>query len=303
MEIIKLNQIKKIYKNGKVSHLAVDDISLSIHKGEIVGLVGPNGAGKSTIVKLLCGILTPTAGTIEILDMEPHKNRKLLAYQLGVMFGNRSSLWYNLPAIETVLLMKSIYNIKSDVFAKRLDKYSSILEVTDILNKPVRQMSQGQKIRVELLVTLLHNPTIIILDEPTLGLDIVAKLQFREMLRELAKENETTVVLTTHDLGDVEKICHRVVLINKGKKLIDLAQTDFERGFDDYEVIFVNNNTKYNFTNYKFFREKNEQWYKFLVPLGEKKSFVNDIMAYSNYELQIKIEKPNLEDILYEYYR
>lgn len=304
MSIIAFSEVSKEYntKTGVVH--AVTDITLQIKEGEIVGLVGPNGAGKSTTVKMLCGILKPSKGEVSVLGYTPHLDRKKLAMNIGVMFGNRSSLWYNIPAIDSIRLMRDIYGISKTDFEKRLQEYCAILGAGELLEKPIRQMSLGQRIKIELLVTLLHNPKLLILDEPTLGLDIVTKGQFREALVRLSQSRKTTVVITTHDLSDVEKICDRVILINHGKKILDATNKEFTHMIDQYEVVYISNmetsKTLDTLCNDPFFREKIADAYKFVVPKQAKREFLNRVL-YDD-QLRIRTEKPSLEDLLYEYY-
>ncbi|WP_125605099.1 ATP-binding cassette domain-containing protein [Lapidilactobacillus bayanensis] len=303
MPTITLNDVSKNYKQKSKTVEALVNLDFTADPGEIIGLVGPNGAGKSTFVKLLCGILTPTFGKISVLGWQPDRNRHLLTQNIGVMFGNRSSLWFNIPAIESVYLMRDIYQIDQTLFKERLNKYSHILEVSDILQKPVREMSLGQRIRIELLVTILHQPKILILDEPTLGLDIVSKNHFRSILVELARVEQTTVILTTHDIQDVAKICDRIVLINHGKKLLDSTKTDFQAMISQQAVIQVRReeNTS-DLTAQPFLREENPEWYKFVLPNASKTEFLTQLMACQS-DLQIQVLRPELEDILYDFFQ
>ncbi len=304
MAIINFQNVCKQYqtKTGVVN--AVKDVNFNIHEGEIVGLVGPNGAGKSTTVKLLCGILKPSNGKVEVMGYIPYSDRNKLSMNIGVMFGNRSSLWYNMPAIDTIKLMKDLYGISKEDFEKRLKEYCTILGAESLLNKPIRQMSLGQRIKIELLVTLLHNPKLLILDEPTLGLDIVTKGQFRETLVQLSKSKKTTVVITTHDLSDVEKICDRVILINHGQKLLDVKNNEFIAMMLQYEVIYINTSEQdhimASLSEVDFFREKIGDTYKFIVPNQSKLNFLGPILKDNR--LKVRTEKPSLEDLLYEYY-
>lgn len=200
MTSIYIKSLNKHYKSSKDIVKAVNNFSLTANRGEIIGLVGPNGAGKSTLVKLLCGILTPTDGDIEVFGLSPSKNRTTLSKDLGIMFGQRSSLWFNIPVKESLLLMKDIYEVPNDIFYKRLKKYAEKLNIENLLSTPVRSLSFGQKIRCEILATILHNPKILILDEPTIGLDIVVKNSLRDIILDFSKENNSTVILTTHDI-------------------------------------------------------------------------------------------------------
>lgn len=299
METINLKNVSKTYHTKKKDFPALKNLSFATHPGEIIGLVGPNGAGKSTLVKLLCGILTPTEGSINVLNQVPYKNRKTLANELGVMFGNRSSLWFNIPAIESVYLMRDIYQIEASVFQKRLEHYGKILGVEKLLEKPVREMSLGQRIRVELLVSILHEPKILLLDEPTLGLDIVTKNHLRQLFVTLSEENQTTILLTTHDISDVEKICHRVLLINHGEKLLDCNRQDFKRIQEQQNVILVDpESCSPLLMDHPKLREKNPEWLKFILSKDEVGAFIQNYLT----DAKFVVDTPDLEDILYDLY-
>ena len=194
---------------------------MTIEKGEVVGYLGPNGAGKSTSIKMLTGVLTPDSGKLEVNGFCPWKERKAYVKQIGAVFGQRSNLWWDLPARDSFDLMKSLYKIPSDVYKSNLALFNDILELGDIMDKPVRQMSLGQRMRCEFVAAFLHNPEIVFLDEPTIGLDVVVKDKIREVIRTLNQEKGTTIILTTHDIYDVEELCNRIIIIDKGTKVFD----------------------------------------------------------------------------------
>ncbi len=200
---------------------AVDAINFSVEKGEMVGYIGANGAGKSTTIKMLTGILVPTAGFIEVNGFVPYKDRKEYTRDIGVVFGQRSQLWWDIAVIESYQLLAKIYRVPKEVYKKRLDHFIAILDLGPLLHTPVRKLSLGQRMRCELAGALIHNPSVLFLDEPTIGLDVLAKVKIREFLKEINNEFKTTVILTTHDLGDIEALCSRVALIDKGKMLYD----------------------------------------------------------------------------------
>lgn len=303
MDIVKFDCVTKYYKKGKKIFKGIENISFNIKKGSIVGLIGPNGAGKSTSVKLLSGILKPDEGKVLVMDKEPYKDRKILSKNLGIMFGNRSSLWFNLPAIETAKLMKDIYGISNVNFNSQLKKYTDILKLENLLNKPVRNMSLGQKIKIELLITLLHDPELIILDEPSIGLDIIAKQSLRSILVDLAKEDNRTIILTTHDLSDVQKICDHIILINEGQKKLDLSHKEFEKIISDHSIVYIDKNGNIDFKEYSFYlREETTQFYKFIIKKDKTKDFIDNILNHSDGDINFKVEDPSLEDIFYEKY-
>ena len=200
---------------------AVDNISMSIEQGEIVGYLGPNGAGKSTTIKMMTGVLEPTSGEILVGGNVPYQNRTKNAQEIGVVFGQRSQLWWDVPVTDSFELLKDIYSIPSEVYRKNRDELSELLDLGDIIRTPARQLSLGQRMRCELAASLLHSPDILFLDEPTIGLDSVSKIAVREFIVRLNSERKTTVILTTHDMQDIEAITKRIILIGKGKILLD----------------------------------------------------------------------------------
>lgn len=216
---------------------AVEDISFSIRKGETVGFIGPNGAGKSTTIKMLVGILHPTCGSVTVLGREPYKHRKENAGQIGVVFGQKSQLWWDLPVIDTYMLLRKIYKIPDHIYQENLKTYTERLQMQEFLHQPVRQLSLGQRMRAELCAALLHNPEILFLDEPTIGLDIVVKKQIREMVRQINQEKKVTLLLTTHDLQDMEEVCDRMILINHGRIIVDGQLREVRESFEGFHTI------------------------------------------------------------------
>jgi ABC-2 type transport system ATP-binding protein len=218
---------------------AVNNINFKIEQGELIGFIGPNGAGKSTTIKMMSGILVPTSGEIVVLGRIPHLNRKKNAMFIGVLFGQRSQLWWDLPVCDTFILLKKIYRIEDDVFKKNMNKYSEILGINEFINQPVRQLSLGQRMRADLCASLLHDPQILFLDEPTIGLDVVVKKQIREMIKEINMKQGVTVILTTHDMKDVEKICNRIIMIDKGKIIIDKPVKEVKNTFKSSNIMTI----------------------------------------------------------------
>ncbi len=200
---------------------AVDGISFSVERGEILAFLGPNGAGKSTTIKLITGILYPTSGDISVLGMNPHKNRKALAYRIGTVFGQKSQLWFHLPPLDSMRLLADIYDIDGREAAKRIDSLAETFEITPFLRTPVRKLSLGERIRCEVAASLLHKPEILFLDEPTIGLDVVVKQTIRDLIRRMNETEKTTIFLTSHDAGDIEKLCRRAIVINHGRIVWD----------------------------------------------------------------------------------
>lgn len=202
---------------------AVDGLSFSVARGEMVGYIGPNGAGKSTTIKMLTGILTPSGGRLRVAGIDPSRERRRLAHRIGVVFGQRTTLWWDLPLIDSYRLMHRMYRIPDGRYRENLDRLVELLDLSALLEVPVRQLSLGQRMRGDIAAALLHDPEVLYLDEPTIGLDVVSKARVREFLRELNAERGTTVLLTTHDLQDIEQLCSRVMVIDHGRLVYDGA--------------------------------------------------------------------------------
>lgn len=200
---------------------AVDNITFDIGAGEVVGYIGPNGAGKSTTIKMMCGILTPTSGELTVNGLVPYKNRQKNARQIGVIFGQKSQLWWDLPITSSLKLYQKMYEIPDDVYHERYMQLCDMLELDEFADRPVRTLSLGQRMRGELAAAVLHRPPVLILDEPTIGMDVVVKERIRAFLKALNSAYGTTILLTTHDMTDIEKVCARAIMINKGRKLFD----------------------------------------------------------------------------------
>lgn len=200
---------------------AVKDISFQIPQGEICGYIGENGAGKSTTIKMLTGILVPTSGHLSVGGFVPYEEREKFVQHIGVVFGQRSQLWWDIGVIESFQLLRKVYKVSEQDFKRRLDELVERLQLQDLLNRPVRKLSLGQRMRCELVAALLHNPSIVFLDEPTIGLDIVVKSEIREFLKDMNREHGTTILLTTHDLQDIEALCSRVIMLDDGRIIYD----------------------------------------------------------------------------------
>lgn len=218
---------------------AVDDVSFDIHSGELVGYLGPNGAGKSTTIKMLTGILTPTAGTVSVAGRDPSRDRKANALNIGVVFGQRSQLWWDLPLRESFRAVRDLYGVPAREGDARQHELVELLEMSEFLDAPVRQLSLGQRMRGDLAAAMLYQPRLLFLDEPTVGLDVVAKQRIREFVARVNAERGTTVVLTTHDLEDVEQLCRRIVLIDHGRVLYDGALTELMSRYAPYRDLVV----------------------------------------------------------------
>lgn len=208
--------LRTLFARGYTIKQAVNEINFHVESGEFVGYIGPNGAGKSTTIKMLCGILHPTSGEVSVMGMNPHRERRAVARKLGVLFGQRSGLWWDLPAIDSYDIMAAMYGIDQPTKKARLAQLTELLDMDSFLATPVRKLSLGQRMRADIAAALLHDPDILFLDEPTIGLDIVAKRSIRAFLRRINREQGKTILLTTHDMDDIEQLCNRVIVINGG---------------------------------------------------------------------------------------
>jgi ABC-2 type transport system ATP-binding protein len=213
--------VRALFSREYTTKVAVADISFGIEPGELVGYIGPNGAGKSTTIKMLTGILVPTAGEVQVRGLVPYERRVENARQIGVVFGQRTQLWWDLPTIESFELLRHIYKVPEATYRRNMDRFRDLLGLEEFLNTPVRQLSLGQRMRADLAAALLHDPPLVYLDEPTIGLDVVAKEKIRDFIREINRERGVTVVLTTHDMQDIEKLCERMILIDRGSLVYD----------------------------------------------------------------------------------
>lgn len=256
MDIITVNGLSKEYKivkrdsgfkNALKSFIkreyrivkAVDDISFKIKKGEIVGYIGPNGAGKSTTIKMLCGILAPDKGEINILGMNPVDDRIKYVKEIGVVFGQKSQLWWDIPAEDSFDLLKDIYKIPDEEYEKNKKELVEILHLEEIIKSPVRQLSLGERMKCELVASLLHSPKILFLDEPTIGLDAVSKVIVRDFIKKINKERKVTVILTTHDMADIESLTDRLIVIGHGHKLYDGSVRKLKEKYSNEKIVEI----------------------------------------------------------------
>ncbi|GAA3469924.1 hypothetical protein GCM10018965_044770 [Nonomuraea roseola] len=219
--MIELDRAGRSFKVKRAVVHAVQDLSFRVEPGEFVGYLGPNGAGKSTTIKMLCGILTPTSGRVRVAGLDPSRRRTTLARRIGVVFGQRTTLWWDLPLKDSFELIRLLYKVDRKAFRERLDELVETLDLAEFLRTPVRQLSLGQRMRGDLTAALLHAPDVLVLDEPTIGLDVISKNSIRAFLLRVNAERGTTVLLTTHDLGDIERLCRRVMVIDHGRLAFD----------------------------------------------------------------------------------
>lgn len=234
-----MGAIKSLFSREYTTKVAVDGINFQIAPGEIVGYIGPNGAGKSTTIKILTGILTPSSGRAVVQDLVPYERRQENARRIGAVFGQRTQLWWDLPTIESFELLRHIYRIPADRYEHNVAFFKDLLGLDEFLNTPVRQLSLGQRMRADLAAAMLHDPGIVYLDEPSIGLDVVAKEKMRDFIRAVNRERGVTVILTTHDMADIEKLCERMILIDHGKVLFDGPLADIKSRFGKHRTLVV----------------------------------------------------------------
>lgn len=229
--------VQNLFVRDRITVSAVDRVNFTIAPGEVVGYIGANGAGKSTTVKMLTGILVPTSGHIVANGFVPWRDRRRYTKHIGVVFGQRTQLWWDIAVVESFKLLKEIYEVSNADYERRLGIFSEILNLKDYLNTPVRKLSLGQRMRCDIAASLLHNPPVLFLDEPTIGLDVVAKDRIRVFLKEVNRLERTTVLLTTHDLSDIEELCSRIIVIDKGKILFDGALRQMKARLAQYNQV------------------------------------------------------------------
>ncbi|MBI4666210.1 MAG: ATP-binding cassette domain-containing protein [Nitrospinae bacterium] len=285
---------------------AVDDLSFNINEGEFVGYVGENGAGKSTTIKILTGILTPTSGRAEVAGVVPYQRRKDNSRNIGVVFGQRTQLWWDLAVRESFDLLRSIYAVPDGIFQRNFSELSEALELEPLLKVPVRKLSLGQRMRCDLAASLLHGPKVLFLDEPTIGLDLIAKDQVRKFLKRINKERGSTIILTTHDMDDIEALCDRIMILDEGKLVYDgatellkgeyarekLLEVEFYEPVDDFSKLPMVELTV---------SEGNRRWLRFSQDDASAQEVITRLFA--NYMVKdISIHEPKVEDVVKNIY-
>lgn len=325
MSLIKVKNLSKIFKKpirgeglkGMIKTLfsrkyesipAVKDVSFEIEQGEIVGYIGANGAGKSTTIKMMCGILHPTGGTIEIDGKNFDKNRKEINREMGVVFGQKTQLWWDIPLIETFKILKVIYEVPEEEFNERFEYLCDLLDLKSFMTQNVRSLSLGQRMRADFAAALIHSPKIVYLDEPTIGLDVLVKDKIRKAIKELNKKYGITVILTTHDMKDIEELCNRIIIIDKGSILYDGSLKDIKYKFGNTKTIVIPNGIVDKDTLLEQFKEVEiiEEDDKMLIKFSVNNINVDDILLVliNEYHIEdLKINDISIEDItknLYE---
>ena len=291
---------------------AVDDISFEINDGEIVGYIGANGAGKSTTIKMMTGILTPSSGRIIVDGVVPYENREKNAKNIGVVFGQKTQLWWDLPVSETFPLLKDIYGVSDEEYEERMNYFKEILGLDEFFLSPVRTLSLGQRMRADLAAALIHNPKIIYLDEPTIGLDVVVKESVRKAIKNINEKYGTTIILTTHDLNDIEELCNRIITIDKGKKIYDGELEGVKEQFGYLTTIEIQLKDKSNIEKINFARFKDDD---FKLNMKESKinitfnknnissaDIIGEVMKKSKV-IDFNIKETSIEDIVKKMYK
>lgn len=273
-----INAFKSLVKRNYKEIKAVDNISFKINEGEIVGYIGPNGAGKSTTIKMLTGILRPDSGEIKIGGFTPFIDRVKYVKNIGVVFGQKSQLWWDIPVDDSFLLLKDIYKIKDEYYLERKEELVKLLKLKDLLKMPVRQLSLGQRMRCEIAASLLHNPKVLFLDEPTIGLDAVSKVEVRKFIKEINEKKKVTIILTSHDMTDIESLTNRVIVIGHGKILYDGKFSDIKKKYNrnkKVEIIYKNITSTPKIKNVEIIKKERN---KVLLEVDMEKNSISDVI-------------------------
>ena len=301
----KPNGKKSFFKREKAIKNAVDGISFSVEEGEALAFIGPNGAGKSTTIKMLTGILYPTSGEIKVLGLDPSKDRVKLSYQIGSVFGQKEQLWVHLSALDNFRFFGSIYDIKKEEIEKRIKELANLFEVNDFINQPVKSLSLGQRMKCEMIASLLHNPKMLFFDEPTIGLDPIAKETLRKLIKKINKELKTTIIFTSHDVGDIEEVCKRVIIVNDGKIVLDDSMKNLKYHHLNKKIVEVNlkNDVKINEKEGIKVLKSKDTMYKIEVDMN--KTTMDELLGlFKADDLQdISISSEPLEEIIKGIYR
>lgn len=307
--------VKSLFNKKVETIKAVDNISFTVEEGEILGFIGPNGAGKSTAIKMLTGILTPTCGDIIINGQIPYKNRKKYVQEIGVVFGQRTQLWWDLPLSETFTVLKEIYQIEDKAFREKMDFLNQVLELDEFITSPVRTLSLGQRMRADIAAALIHSPKVLFLDEPTIGLDVVVKDNIRKAIAEINKSEKTTIILTTHDLSDIELLCKRIVMIDKGRKVYDGELDAMKEKYGKMREIHINLKSSEDMAKLDFEKqfgldgddlEVAVEGKKAVVKFNSSKVQVSEMLSYILGSITVKdisVSEADIEEIIRRLYK
>lgn len=301
-----LGAVKGLFCSQKSDVAAIKEISFSIKAGERVAFIGPNGAGKSTTIKILTGILYPTSGLVEVLGVFPWKNRHALGYKIGTVFGQKTQLWHHLPPSDTFALLSKIYEIEPSVYKNRLKELIEIFDVGPFLHTSVRQLSLGERMRCELVASLLHNPQILFLDEPTIGLDINAKLKIRSLLSSLSKNYGTTLFLTSHDTADIEQVCERVIVLDKGTLILDNTLKELKKNYVRKKILTLTTETERFSLNLSGIKALENNNFHFVCEVYLEEISIDRVIQETLKRTSLKdvtIEDPSMEEIIRTLYQ
>ena len=300
-----IGSLKSIIKPKYKTIKAVNNISFNVEKGEIIAFIGPNGAGKSTTIKMLTGILYKTQGSISVMGIDPTKKRKKLAYEIGTVFGQKEQLWTHLTPYDNFKFFGAIYDIPEYVVEKKIKEFIEIFELSEFINTPVRNLSLGQRIRCEIVASLIHEPKILFLDEPTIGLDPVVKENIRTLIKRMNKEYKTTIFLTSHDVGDIEKLCKRVIIINKGEVVLDDSMENLKYHYLNKKIIEVKMKEKVNLDDSKGITILKDKGYNLKLEVDTKKTSIGEALKKldSDKIIDINISNVPLESIITNIYK
>lgn len=284
---------------------AVDELTFSVQAGELVGYLGPNGAGKSTTIKMLTGLLVPTAGLVQVNGYVPWKQREQYVSRIGAVFGQRTTLWWDLPVIESLELLQHIYRVPNERFQHNLAEFRAILEMDSFLQSPVRSLSLGQRMRADLCAAMLHDPVLLFLDEPTIGLDVVAKERIRHFIATINRERGTTVLLTTHDLSDVEKLCQRVMIIDHGHLLFDGKLETLQQRFGGKRSLLVDLAEEYPKVNVEDAEVVERQGQRVVYQFDRQRISASELISRISARYRIRdlsVREPEIEDTVRRIY-
>ncbi len=308
--------IKGIFNAKKINHKVVNKISFKIDEGEIVGYIGANGAGKSTTIKMLTGILTPTSGEVLVNGINPNSSRKENAKNIGVVFGQRTQLWWDLPLGESYVVLKEIYQISDVNYYGQMEYFNELLGINEFIKTPVRALSLGQRMKADIVASLLHNPKVLYLDEPTIGLDAISKQNIRKAIKEINEKHKTTIILTTHDLDDIQELCSRVMILDKGKIIYDgsletiknnydyMKVAEFEvENFGDLELFNINNEMNIEDTSKLSYIVKDSSLIITYNKEYIKIANISKIILEKFNVLDIKLHDSDIEDIISKIYQ
>ena len=297
--------IKSMFKPKYKTIRAVKDIGFEVEKGEIIAFIGPNGAGKSTTIKMLTGILYPDKGKINVLDIEPKSKRKKLAYQIGTVFGQKEQLWTHLTPYDNFKFFGAIYDIPESRVEKKIEELKELFELDEFINTPVRNLSLGQRIRCEIVASLIHEPKILFLDEPTIGLDPVVKENIRTLIKRMNKEYKTTIFLTSHDVGDIEKLCKRVIIINNGQVVLDDTMENLKYHYLNKKIVEAKMKERINLVDEDGITILKDKGYNLKIEVNTQKRSVADALKLLNPDniVDINISNVPLEDIISDIYK